>query len=106
MSKIPKVNKVSLNQIFKKKKLELKKSQTKIQPPKVEQAVTTSPTATAPKDTDRFDTYLRETARELVKKTPRYELNVYTTSEKPKYLGSMLSENSIWAPWSKLFKRK
>lgn len=106
MVKISPVKRTTLNQILKKKNL--LKNQGKTAPTvainKQGQQTIESPVV----KTETDDAYVRELAKNILKDMPKYELNVITKSENYPYtpLESMASENSIWAPWSKMFKAK
>lgn len=107
MAKIPPVNRKSLNQILKNKKNLLKtktKAAQRATAIKPEQQMAATPAI----KNETGDAFIRETARNMLKEMPKYELKIITQNEISSYtpMESMASENSIWAPWSKMFKTK
>lgn len=66
-----------------------------------------SVTIIKPKQNDEFDSFIKSTAKDIIKKIPNYKLNVITKDEITSMIPqrSLLSENSIWAPWSKMLKK-
>lgn len=103
MVKIQPVKK-SIVQILKKQNLQQKLSKTN--PAKsLEIKNAQEPIVAQLQKNDTFDTFVKETARDMLRGMSKYELKVNnpdTISNSYAYS----SENSIWAPWSKLVNKK
>ncbi len=105
MAKIQPATRKSLSQILKKKNI----LRNKQKPAPAVTEVKPQQTIAAPKiQQETSDSFFRETARDMVKKMPRYELKIIDANDihSTTPIASMSSENSIWAPWSKMFKSK
>lgn len=101
MAKVQPIKK-SLAQILKKKNIT--KSKQNVVPAKSLEVKTESIVVKAPTYKDEvLDAFCRQTAKDMLKGFRKVELHV-NNSESSKNLSSMISDNSIWAPWSKLFK--
>ncbi len=106
MAKIPPIQRKTLNQILKKKNLLKNKTKTAPVAPAIKP--NPQPVAVPAIKNDTGDAFIRETARNMLKEMPKYELKIITQNEISSHtpMESMASENSIWAPWSKMFKAK
>ena len=99
MAKISPVGKNPLAKILKKRNVQNAK---KIKTPEVK-AESVAVTTTSAQDL-AFDSYLRSTAREMLEGMTRVDLQVNKSSVQPEKLYRLSAENSIWAPWTALFK--
>ena len=103
MPRINRINKKKFAEVIKLKKLQQKQLQQK-QLEKVKVAEP-QPTEASVQDT-RFDTFVRKTAKDIMKDFPRYDLKTNKTNSGDMAFWSFSLSNldSVWAPWSKFIK--
>lgn len=92
MAKIARIAKKSFAQIVKQKKFE-----------KAQLAKEREIAVQKAKDLE-FDTFVRNTARDMLKSSRRYELQVFDVKDTV-VSPQISSDRSVWAPWSKLFNK-
>ena len=92
MAKIARISKKSFADIMKQKKFE-----------KAQLAKEKEIAVQKAKDLE-FDTFVRNTARDMLKGSPRYELKVFDVKD-TSVIPNISSDRSVWAPWSKLFNK-
>lgn len=89
--------KISLGNVLKAKKLQQKKFEMN--------AAQEAAANEVKKMNEQFDTFVKETARDILNRSSKYELNVNNPDAVALSYTSG-SENSIWAPWSKFANKK
>ena len=52
----------------------------------------------------QFDKFIKNTAKDILQKSPTFKLQVFDADAKTP-MNLAFSDNSIWAPWSALFKK-